>query len=78
MNLVRVDFKSVPVRVSHQGLIIEKNGKKFIRHAADRMYHRVVDEPLEAFFHRMQQYRKWPVAGVNLVRIVSPPSQNAK
>lgn len=69
LNLVRVDFKSVPVRVSHQGLIIEKNGAKFIRHAADRMFHRVVDEPLDYFLHRMQQYKKWPVAGINLLKV---------
>lgn len=69
LNLVRVDFKSVPVRVSHQGLIIEKDGAKFIRHAADRMFHRVVDEPLDYFLHRMQQYRKWPVAGINLLKV---------
>lgn len=72
LNLVRVDYKSVPVRVSHQGLIIERDGKQFIRHAADRMYHRVVDEPLDYFFHRMQQYKKWPVAGVNLVAVREP------
>jgi hypothetical protein len=72
LHLVRADFASVPVRVSHQGLVIEKGGKRYIRHAADRMYHSVVDEPLDAFFRRMQQYRKWPVSGVHLTQIVEP------
>ena len=66
LHVVRADFRSVPVRVSHQGIVIEKNGKRFLRHAADRMYHAVVDEELDHFFARMEKYRKWPVVGVHL------------
>lgn len=77
LHLVRVDFASVPMRVSHQGLVIEKNGKRYLRHAADRMYHSVVDEPLDHFFSRMQKYRKWPVSGVHVTRIVRPSSWRA-
>ena len=72
LHLVRVDFKNVPVRVSHQGLVLEKNGRKFLRHAADRMYHSVTDEPLDHFFARMVQYGKWPVAGVHLTQVTEP------
>ncbi|MCP4500009.1 MAG: DUF1460 domain-containing protein [Deltaproteobacteria bacterium] len=72
LNLVRVDFKRIPVRVSHQGLVIKKSGALYMRHAADRMYHSVVDEPLDHFLHRMQQYRKWPVRGIHLSRIQVP------
>lgn len=72
LNLVRVDFKTVPVRVSHQGIVIEKNGKRYLRHAADRMFHSVVDEPLDHFFLRMQKYKKWPVRGVHLARLTEP------
>ena len=72
LHLVRVDYPSVPVRVSHQGIVVEKGGQRFLRHAADRMYHAVVDEPLDHFFARMQQYRKWPVAGVHLTRVTTP------
>lgn len=78
LNLVRVDFKSVPVRVSHQGLVIEKNGRLYLRHAADRMFHSVVDEPLDHFFLRMQKYKKWPVAGVNLARLKEPDGWRTK
>ncbi|MBI1945184.1 MAG: DUF1460 domain-containing protein [Deltaproteobacteria bacterium] len=74
LHLVRVDYGSVPVRVSHQGIVLEKDGKRVLRHAADRMYHSVVDEPLDRFFSRMQQYKKWPVAGVHLTRATAPPS----
>ncbi len=68
LHLVRVDFATVPVRVSHQGLVVDVGGKRVMRHAADRMHHRVVDEPLEAFFARMTKYGKWPVTGVHLTR----------
>jgi hypothetical protein len=72
-----VDFKNIPVRVSHQGLVIDKGGKKFLRHAADRMHHSVVDEPLERFFSRMQKYGKWPVTGVNLQTLKVPADWRA-
>lgn len=77
LNLVRVDFKTVPVRVSHQGIVIIKDGKRYLRHAADRYYHSVVDEPLDRFFARMQQYRKWPVRGVHLAQVVEPEGWRA-
>ena len=73
LHLVRVDFANVPVRVSHQGLVLEKDGKKFMRHAADRLHHRVVDEPLDRFFARMKLYGKWPVTGVHLTTLQPPP-----
>ena len=74
LNLVRVNFKTVPVRVSHQGIVIVKQGRRYLRHAADRMYHSVVDEPLERFVDRMSAYKRWPVAGIHLSRIVEPPA----
>lgn len=72
MHIVRVDFSNEPVRVSHQGIVIVKNGKRYMRHAADRLYHHVVDEPLDHFFHRMEQYTLWPVAGVHLTLLQDP------
>jgi hypothetical protein len=44
-----------------------------LRHAADRLHHRVVDEPLDRFFERMKHYGKWPVTGVHLTRVVAEP-----
>ena len=72
LNVVRVNFQSVPVRVSHQGLVIKKGETLYMRHAADRMYHSVVDEPLRAFLWRIAQYKKWPVHGVNLLKVKRP------
>ena len=77
LHLVRFDLASVPVRVSHQGLVIEKNGQRYLRHAADRMYHAVVDEPLDHFLARMEKYGKWPVTGVHLTQIVEPANWRA-
>jgi hypothetical protein len=78
LHVVRVDFKNVPVRVSHQGIVIEKDGKRFLRHAADRSHHHVVDEPLDRFFARVQRYARWPVAGVHLTQIVPAPDWRAR
>jgi hypothetical protein len=77
MHIVRVDFSNEPVRVSHQGIVIVKDGKRYLRHAADRLYHHVVDEPLDHFFHRMDQYTLWPVAGVHLTLMTEPASWRA-
>jgi hypothetical protein len=78
LNLVRINRKSVPVRVTHQGLVVEIAGKLYMRHAADRMYHSVVDEPLDAFLSRMLAYRKWPVAGIHLLSVQEPPEWRKK
>jgi hypothetical protein len=72
-----MDFANVPVRVSHQGVVIDKGGKRYLRHAADRMFHSVVDEPLDGFFGRMARYGKWPVTGVHLTRFQEPPGWRA-
>ena len=77
LDVVRVDFSSVPVRVSHQGIVVVHNGKRYMRHAADRMFHAVVDEPLDHFLSRMEDYAKWPVAGIHLARIQEPPAWRA-
>ncbi len=73
LHLVRADFGNVPVRVSHQALVLDVGGKKVVRHAADRLHHRVVDEPIDRFFARMKKYGKWPVTGVHLTRVTASP-----
>jgi hypothetical protein len=70
LNVVRVDYKSMPVRVTHQGLVVVRRGKRYLRHAARAGYKRVVDELLETFLLRNSRYRKWPVAGINLQKIM--------
>jgi hypothetical protein len=70
LNVVRVDYKSMPVRVTHQGLVVVRRGKRYLRHAARSGYQRVVDELLETFLRRNSAYQKWPVAGINLQKIM--------
>ncbi len=71
LNLVRVNYRNIPVRISHQGLILEQNGKKIIRHAQDRFVHKVIDEPLKHYLKRVQNHKKWPVAGINLQQVIN-------
>lgn len=70
LNVVRVDYRSMPVRVTHQGLVVVRGGKRYLRHAARAGYQRVVDELLETFLLRNSKYQKWPVAGINLQKIM--------
>jgi hypothetical protein len=69
VNVVRIDYRSMPVRISHQGLVVVRRGKRYLRHAARSGYQRVVDELLDTFLRRNQAYKKWPVAGINLQKI---------
>ena len=70
LNVVRIDYRSMPVRITHQGLVIVRRGKRYLRHAARAGYKRVVDELLDTFLKRNQAYKKWPVAGINLQKIM--------
>jgi len=70
LNVVRVDYKSMPVRVTHQGLVVVRRGRRYLRHAARAGYKRVVDELLDTFLRRNSAYKKWPVAGINLQKIM--------
>ena len=70
INVVRIDYRSMPVRITHQGLVVVRRGKRYLRHAARAGYQRVVDELLDTFLRRNQAYKKWPVAGINLQRIM--------
>jgi hypothetical protein len=70
LNTVRINYRSMPVRITHQGLVVVRKGKRYLRHAARAGYKRVVDELLDTFLRRNQAYRKWPVEGINLQRIM--------
>ena len=69
LNIVRRDYRSMPVRISHQGIVIIRGGRRYLRHAARAGYRKVVDELLDTFLRRNQAYRKWPVEGINLMRV---------
>ena len=70
VNIVREDFHSMPTRVTHQGLIVQREGRTFLRHAGRSGWGRVVDEALDRFVRRNLVYRKWRVKGFNFQRIL--------
>lgn len=63
-NLVREDRADVPVLVSHQVLIIDRGGSRFVRHAAAGR--NVEDVPLLEYFYRYFNSR-WKLLGLNLL-----------
>jgi hypothetical protein len=69
LNVVRRDYRSIPVRISHQGIVVVRRGRRYLRHAARAGYGKVVDELLDTFLRRNLAYRKWPVEGINLLRV---------
>jgi hypothetical protein len=69
INVVRNNIETTPILVTHQGILTEKKGVIFLRHASKAGFHRVVDEPLRRFVSRNSMYRKWSVLGFNLQKI---------
>lgn len=60
----------IPVMVSHQGFIVEKQGVLYIRHASpakDAMS--VVDVPFETYISERMKDTTWPTLGFNLQKI---------
>jgi hypothetical protein len=74
LSIMRTDRPRLPVRITHQGLVIVRDGEHFLRHAADAPFERVVDEPLGAYLKRIRAYRGWYVVGIHLARITEPPA----
>lgn len=68
VSVVRVDFRSMPIRVSHQGFLIRSHGKLVLRHAARTGHAEVADELFDTFVRRSSNYGKWPVVGFNLLQ----------
>jgi hypothetical protein len=67
VNLVREDRPDKPVAITHQMLIVVKDGKRFVRHAA---FGKTMEEqPADKFFQRYAD-SSWPVVGVNLEQII--------
>ncbi|HUU02718.1 MAG TPA: N-acetylmuramoyl-L-alanine amidase-like domain-containing protein [Myxococcota bacterium] len=66
--VVRHDIENMPVRITHMGLVVNRRGKQFLRHAS-RVFGRVADERLDAFLGRNRAYAKWPVEGINLQQV---------
>lgn len=71
VNVVRDNWKRSPDLVTHQGLVLRSpvDGSLVVRHASP-VFRRVVDEPLVRLLTRYLRPRKWPIIGVNLLRVV--------
>jgi hypothetical protein len=72
LSVLRQDVRVMPVRVSHQGLVVEKAGVLYMRHAADKLHHKVVDEKLSDYLARLSRSDKWPVTSIHLARVTRP------
>jgi hypothetical protein len=69
VSVVRVEKESDPNRVSHQGIVVVRGGRRFLRHASSGpRFRRVIDYPLRAYFRFSQRYfqNRWKVLGVNV------------
>ena len=69
VNVIKLDWAGAPDLVAHQALTVEKDGRLWFRHASTARQ-RVVDESPGWFLRRLNMPRSWPVAGVQLLRIV--------
>jgi len=74
VSTMRADRPRLPVRITHQGLVVVENGVPVLRHAADDPFGRVVDEPLADYLDRIRGYREWHVVGIHLARVRAPES----
>lgn len=68
-NLVRQDRPDKPVIISHQVLFIDKDGAKFVRHAASG---REVEDVAALEYLRRYDGSKWRLVGLNLNRLLAP------
>jgi hypothetical protein len=68
LNLVREDRPDKPVAITHQLLIVVKDGMRFVRHAAAGKA--MEEQPADQFFHRYDG-TSWTVVGVNLEQILN-------
>lgn len=69
--IVRQDLPTIPERISHIGLILSINGRRYVRHAASGKISRVIDEPFDSMIRRHSAYRRWPVSGYNFQRVLA-------
>jgi hypothetical protein len=73
VSVIRVERARDPNRVSHQGIVVVKGRRRFLRHASSGpRFRRVIDYPLRAYLRFSRRYFKdrWPVLGVNVQALV--------
>jgi hypothetical protein len=69
--VVREDGPDRITRVSHLGLIVQRDGRTYLRHATSVAPKAVVDEELGHFLVR-QQRGAWKVVGISLWQVLEP------
>lgn len=74
VNIVRpnwdvVDREGTHLNVSHQALLIKKNGTLYIRHATTGNFNRVVDQPLVEYLHGLIDHPT--IKGINLQALLN-------
>jgi len=74
VNVVRAPVPGAVSLVTHSGLLVIKDGERFVRHAALRQA-QVIDEPLDRFIARHAKMRLRKVLGLNLVQIRPNPDR---
>ena len=73
INIVKAPKDGLLVRISHQGLVVRKGGKVFVRNATSVGPKAVVDEPLAAFVARQKAAKAWPTVGFHFMKPTVPP-----
>ena len=74
IQVVRLPKVGVPHTVTHQGIYLEKDGKRFLRNASSSpRFQKVVDRDLKGYLEFNQTYfskaGRWPVVGINILQI---------
>jgi Protein of unknown function (DUF1460) len=74
IQVVRLPKAGVPHTVTHQGIYLEKDGKRFLRNASSSpRFQKVVDRDLTEYLEFNQKYfskaGRWPVIGINILQI---------
>jgi hypothetical protein len=69
LSVVRAEDARMPVMVTHQGFLIRRDGRAYLRHA--KVGDRVVDSEIRSYFER-QARQPWPVLGVNIALPLAP------
>lgn len=76
VSVVRAPVPGAVSLVTHSGLLVIRDGKRFVRHAALRQK-AVIDEPLDRFLARHAQMRRRKVLGINLLAVRPNPERAA-
>jgi hypothetical protein len=78
LNVVKAPRADLLVRISHQGLVVQKGGVFYVRNASSIGKKAVVDEPLSEFVSRQRRTLSWPTVGFNFLRVRPLPASDAR